>query len=62
MNERLEQLSQEQTLGQGAVDQTSGLAQALNDIIDCGCDRILTSGQKNKAYDGVSLLKSIIHE
>lgn len=33
MNERLETLSQEQTLGQGAVDQTGGLAEALNSII-----------------------------
>lgn len=32
----------------------------LEDIIDCGCDRILTSGQQNKAIDGVDLIKELV--
>lgn len=32
----------------------------LKDIIDCGCDRILTSGQQNKAIDGVDLIKELV--
>ena len=43
-----------------AFDVTNDSFQALKDIIDCGCDRILTSGQENKAFEGVALLKKLI--
>ena len=33
---------------------------ALEDIIKCGCDRILTSGQQNKAANGTELIKNLI--
>ncbi|NOQ27319.1 MAG: copper homeostasis protein CutC [Bacteroidales bacterium] len=45
-----------------AFDVSNEPFQALDDIIDCGCDRLLTSGQKNKAYDGVDLLKNLIEK
>lgn len=33
---------------------------ALEDIMNCGCDRILTSGQQNKAVDGIDLLSELV--
>lgn len=33
--------------------------EALETIIELGCERILTSGQKNSAIDGIDLLKSL---
>ncbi len=33
---------------------------ALEDIISCGCDRILTSGQKNIAPDALALLSGLV--
>lgn len=45
-----------------AFDVSNEPFQALNDIIDCGCHRLLTSGHKNKAYDGVDLLKNLIEK
>lgn len=33
---------------------------ALEDIIACGCERILTSGQKSAAPDGAGLLKQLV--
>jgi copper homeostasis protein len=33
---------------------------ALEEIIDCGCERILTSGQKTAAPDGSALLSELI--
>ena len=35
---------------------------ALEDIIDCGCERILTSGQKSAAPDAAPLLKQLIEQ
>jgi copper homeostasis protein len=32
---------------------------SLEDIIECGCDRLLTSGQANKALDGLDLIKNL---
>lgn len=43
-----------------AFDVSNEPFQALDDIINCGCDRLLTSGQKNKAYAGIDLLKNLI--
>lgn len=35
---------------------------ALEDIIDCGCERILTSGQKSAAPDATMLLKQLVDQ
>jgi len=35
---------------------------ALEDIIECGCDRILTSGQKNKAFEGIDLIQKLVEK
>ena len=43
-----------------AFDRAINPMQALEDIIDCGCQRILTSGQKPTAVEGLPLLKELI--
>jgi copper homeostasis protein len=43
-----------------AFDCTINMNQALNDIIDCGCDYLLTSGQKENVIDGIKNLKQIV--
>lgn len=43
-----------------AFDRAIDPLQALEDIIDCGCQRILTSGQKPTAVEGLPLLKELI--
>lgn len=43
-----------------AFDMTENPLQALKDIIDTGCERILTSGQRNTAPEGTELLKKLI--
>ncbi|MEP6582842.1 MAG: copper homeostasis protein CutC [Ginsengibacter sp.] len=45
-----------------AFDRTSNAMQALEDIIDIGCERILTSGLKPKAVDGQELIKELIKQ
>ena len=35
--------------------------QALEDLIDCGCERILTSGQKSSAPEGTKLLAELVN-
>jgi len=35
---------------------------ALEDIIACGCKRILTSGQQNKAIQGTDLIRKLIEK
>jgi copper homeostasis protein len=35
---------------------------ALEDIISCGCERILTSGQKSAAPDAANLLKQLVEK
>lgn len=42
-----------------AFDRTPDPFQALEDCIECGFDRILTSGQRNTAIDGVALLAKL---
>lgn len=43
-----------------AFDTTLDPFQALEDIISCGVDRILTSGQKQKATEGVQLIAQLV--
>lgn len=43
-----------------AFDMTVDKHQALEDIILCGADRILSSGGKNKAPEGAGLLKELV--
>ncbi len=43
-----------------AFDRTVNAAQAVEDIIACGCSRILTSGQVPNAFDGKDLIKQLI--
>lgn len=45
-----------------AFDVCNNPFQALEDIIYCGCDRILTSGQKNKAFDGIDLIQKLVEK
>ena len=45
-----------------AFDVAKNPYQALEDIIDCGCERILTSGQKNTAIEGIDLLKALVEK
>jgi copper homeostasis protein len=43
-----------------AFDRAKDPLQALEDIINCGCTRILTSGQVPNAFDGKELIKELI--
>lgn len=43
-----------------AFDRTIDPYQALEDIIDTGCERILTSGQKPTAPEGIELLTNLV--
>lgn len=43
-----------------AFDRTSNAMEALEDIIDTGCERILTSGLQPKAVEGQQLIKELI--
>jgi copper homeostasis protein len=45
-----------------AFDVANDPFQALEDVIDCGCERILTSGQKNTAIEGIDLLKILVEK
>ena len=45
-----------------AFDRTVDPFEALEDIIDIGCERILTSGQKTNALDGAELIKQLIEK
>ncbi len=45
-----------------AFDRAVDPLQALEDIIECGCQRILTSGQQPTAEEGLPLLKELIHK
>lgn len=42
-----------------AFDEVESPLEALEQIIGCGCHRILTSGQKDSAYSGKELLKEL---
>jgi copper homeostasis protein len=43
-----------------AFDSSNDLEKALEDIIDIGCERILTSGGKSDALEGAQRIKSLI--
>ncbi|WP_249219566.1 copper homeostasis protein CutC [Chitinophaga sp. HK235] len=43
-----------------AFDMTDNPFEALEDIIEIGCERILTSGARNTAVEGASLLKDLV--
>ncbi len=45
-----------------AFDRTVEPLQALEDIIACGCSRILTSGQVPNAFDGKELIKQLVEQ
>lgn len=45
-----------------AFDRTVNAFKALEDIIEIGCERILTSGQKPNALQGIDLIKQLIEK
>ncbi len=45
-----------------AFDRTKDAYQSLEDIIECGCQRILTSGQMPNAFEGKKLIKKLIEQ
>ncbi|RFM28099.1 copper homeostasis protein CutC [Deminuibacter soli] len=45
-----------------AFDRCAQPLEALETIIACGCQRILTSGQVPNAWDGRELLKQLVHK
>jgi len=45
-----------------AFDRTKDSFQSLEDVIECGCQRILTSGQVPNAFDGKELIKKLIEQ
>lgn len=45
-----------------AFDMTADPMQALEDVISTGCERILTSGQRNTAIEGTTLLKTLVEK
>ena len=45
-----------------AFDGTPDPFKALEDIISCGCERVLTSGQKTAAPDAAPLLSQLVHQ
>ena len=45
-----------------AFDRTNDSAKALEDIVEIGCERILTSGQAPTALAGTSLIKVLIQQ
>jgi len=42
-----------------AIDMSNNYILAFNDIVECGCDRILSSGKENRALDGLDLISEI---
>ncbi|MDQ6901495.1 MAG: copper homeostasis protein CutC [Bacteroidota bacterium] len=45
-----------------AFDRAKDPFQALEDIIEIGCERILTSGQKPKAMEGIELISQLVRQ
>ena len=45
-----------------AFDMTADAREALEALIRCGIDRVLTSGQRDTAVEGVAILKSAVEQ
>jgi copper homeostasis protein len=45
-----------------AFDRTNDAFKALEDIIEIGCERILTSGQKPTAMEGIDLIEALVNK
>ncbi|WP_341843270.1 copper homeostasis protein CutC [Chitinophaga caseinilytica] len=45
-----------------AFDMTDDPFQALEDVIATGCERILTSGQRNTALEGAALIRELVEK
>ncbi len=45
-----------------AFDRANDPFKAMEDIIDCGCERILTSGQQPTALEGIELITALIRQ
>lgn len=45
-----------------AFDMTENAFQAMEDIITSGCERILTSGQRNTAMEGAPLIRELVEK
>ena len=45
-----------------AIDMVPDYAEALENIIETGCDRILTSGQKNTAMEGIEAIRILVEQ
>lgn len=45
-----------------AFDMTDDALQALEDVIKTGCERILTSGQRNTAPEGAALIATLVEK
>jgi copper homeostasis protein len=43
-----------------AFDRSCNLFKALEDIIDVGCERILTSGGRNSAFEGKEVIRELV--
>ena len=43
-----------------AIDMTLDYLEALEDIIETGCERILTSGQKNTVMEGIENIETLV--
>ena len=45
-----------------AFDECRNPAEALEQIIDCGCHKLLTSGCKPKALEGAAMIKQLVNQ
>jgi copper homeostasis protein len=45
-----------------AIDMTPDYSKALEDIIETGCNRILTSGQKNTVMEGIENIENLVRK
>lgn len=45
-----------------AIDMAADIHQALEDIIEIGCERVLTSGGKTTAIEGASVIASLVQQ
>ena len=45
-----------------AIDMTPDYGEALENVIQTGCHRILTSGQKNTAFEGIEAIKKLVKQ